>query len=396
MYTIKVKQLTKTLSKADYLKIQELRKVVPVLTKHSLHAKVQQTITDIRTAHKMQIGYSVSMSRMVGRQVFKYEEKVLNRYDAYPALKSMKEKIVNQIKTSRAERRKVVVDGTTYYAGREIHVAHGLVTKKQGRVYLETGVMMKIYKRKLRAEIFENKTPKTTEHNYVGVEIEFASKKNRDFIADTLFEAGLAPFISIKGDGSIKTDSVYTQAHEICVIGTQAEIGGIITKLCTILYQQCEVRVDKSCGLHVHLDMRNRDVAKSFSNLVSMQNILYRMVPAARKTCQYSRPTKGKTYRILDDRYHGINSASMRRHNTIECRIHSGTVDAVKINSWISLLVASADATKIKRAPTTSKGAQTALGLSDELTAYVEARIAKFATQHDGTATVVDEDSEAA
>jgi hypothetical protein len=36
------------------------------------------------------------------------------------------------------------------------------------------------------------------------------------------------------------------------------------------------------------------------------------------------------------------------------------------------------------------------LGLSDALTDYIAARLAKFATQHDGTAPVVEEESEAA
>jgi hypothetical protein len=398
-YKISIKQTgCKSYKAEDFTKIRALSKVAPTLKKYqaTAHSYVQSTVKQIRATYKAPNYYVVSISRMIGKELIKQEYTVASRMEVYPKLKELKSRLNEQVRVMRAQRKRgVIVDNKPYYAGRDVNVHGGVLTKKQGRCYLESGVFMKVYKRKLREDIFKSKSPKDAATHYVGVEIEFISKGDRDDIADALYEAGLSPYVNLKGDGSVRTDDTHRHAHELCIIATESEIKRVVNEACAILIK-IGSKVNKSCGLHVHLDMRNRDAAKSFSNLVSMQNILYRMVPASRKANTYCKPTRGKTYRILDERYHGINSQSMRRHNTLECRIHSGTIDSLKINNWIELLIASANHQEIKRAPTTAKGAQKMLGLSDALTDYIAARLAKFATQHDGTAPVVEEESEAA
>ena len=383
LYNLKVKPASRAFTKEEFLKIKELGKVTTVLKKYGLDDKARNAIQTTRKAIKTH-GYNIELTRQFGRETLKLNNHITDRHNVYPTIIQMRNDLVNMIKKKRSERARKYTnaDGKLYYNTREVRLQNNVIVRKQGKIYIESGVFMKIYKRKLREDIFKSKNPKTETEDYVGVELEFSSKKDREFIADTLFDAGLAPHISIKGDGSIATTNTHPHAHEICVIARQEEIVEVINKLCKILNEQCDVRVDKSCGLHVHLDMRNRNYELSFSNLVSMQNILYRMVPASRKSGTYCRPTRGKTWRVMDDRYHGINSAAYRRHRTIEVRIHSGTTDANKINNWIGLLVKTVEATEIKRAPTTAKGAQKMLNLSDELTAYVDARLEKFKNQH--------------
>jgi hypothetical protein len=235
--------------------------------------------------------------------------------------------------------------------------------------------------RKLRNEMRKPKKP-TTDANYIGVEIELASKVDRDFLCDKLFEAGVAKYIHIKDDGSIRRDNDYPNTHEICVLAKEVEITEVINKICKVLNEQCGVRVDKSCGLHVHVDMRNRKVEKAFANLVKMQHFLYAMLPANRRNSNYSYPVKGHEWRVLPERYHGINNMAYSKYSTLEARMHSGTTDATKINNWIKFLVAIVEAAPLTSVPMSMESAKTALHLNDDLAKYIESRIAKFAEQH--------------
>jgi hypothetical protein len=137
--------------------------------------------------------------------------------------------------------------------------------------------------------------------------LEFISKKDQSFICDKLHEAGLARHVHMHGDGSIQVTADYKYAHEMNILVKQSEYKEIVKRICEVLNGQCEVSVNKSCGLHVHIDMRKRDVNKCFHNLVTMQQFLYAMLPAARRNSKYSYPVKGTKIQNRD-RYHGVNA----------------------------------------------------------------------------------------
>lgn len=167
--------------------------------------------------------------------------------------------------------------------------------------------------------------------------------------------------------------------HELRVIATQKQINAVIKKVSNVLINNCDAKVNSSCGLHVHLDMRNRDVEKSFHNLVMTQPLLYSMVPKSRRTGTYSQPTKLTPFKsATKDRYLGINPNSYREHKTIEVRLHSGTVCSTKINNWINLLVSIVDHDKTINKIKTISGVSRRLKLSKNLTSYIYKRATKF------------------
>jgi hypothetical protein len=174
------------------------------------------------------------------------------------------------------------------------------------------------------------------------------------------------------------------------ILVKQSEYLEVVSKICSVMNNECEVKVNKSCGLHVHIDMRNRDVNKSFHNLVTMQQFLYAMLPADRRSSRYSFPVKGTTIKDRE-RYHGINAEAYKKYKTLELRMHSGTTQGKKINNWITLLLSMCDAPKTAIVPVSVADLQRCIDVDKTIVSYVTSRIAKFATQHKTTVPKAEE-----
>lgn len=173
---------------------------------------------------------------------------------------------------------------------------------------------------------------------------------------------------------------------ELRVCVPQIDHETVVNKVCKVL-ASCGAEVNKTCGLHVHLDMRGRDVARSYVNLVAMQNILYRMVPATRKNNDYCKPNTARTWVEREgSRYQGINHNAYTEHKTLEIRIHSGTVNAKKINAWIALLIATIRTKELKAIPSNPKHALKLIKATPELARYVHERLDQFKSDHERAA----------
>lgn len=122
------------------------------------------------------------------------------------------------------------------------------------------------------------------------------------------------------------------------------------------------VTVNSSCGMHVHVDAVNM-TAQNIKNAAKLFAIheehIKALLPQSRRITQWAKwPSDlriGETVQarcdainhtttVLQlqtlwgrDRYRAINFESLSRHNTIEFRSHSGTVDATKIMAWVAL-----------------------------------------------------------
>ena len=184
--------------------------------------------------------------------------------------------------------------------------------------------------------------------NFIGVEIECIVKCSKEYLADVIIEDGLHRYVNLKHDGSIETEGNHNTAIEITVCAKESEINNVISRLTeTLKRKRVAAKVNNSCGLHVHMDMRNRDVRESYSNLFMAQPILLGMVPANRRSShnswadQYCAINVKPTYdeqKTLSRRYHVINAESFNKYKTLEVRVHSGSVNATKINNWINIL----------------------------------------------------------
>lgn len=256
----------------------------------------------------------------------------------------------------------------------------------------DTAIEVKYYKRGIRtkmATIQKDKKPRNRAR-HVGVEIEFISSLTHHEIRALLADLDLQRDITVKDDGSIDTDDDHPYSHEICLIASEAKIADLITKVCKVLNPYSDV--NDTCGLHVHLDMRKRDPKQAYANLFAAQPLLYAMCPAKRATGSYSQAVE--FYDPFDEdsaaeteRYVGINKTSYEKHKTLEIRIHSGSLNASKINNWVELLIEicdknKQDTRKVELIRDYSQIKET-LKLTTKLDRYVKERISKFKPLHD-------------
>lgn len=129
--------------------------------------------------------------------------------------------------------------------------------------------------------------------------------------------------------------------HELCVLIPESKLETIIERVCSVLNDQLDASVNKTCGLHVHLDMRRRKASAAYKRLVNSQEVLRSLVPYSRRKNDFCKPnTTSSLVEALTNgaRYWVINPQSLKKHKTLEVRLHSGTTDATKIINWVKLL----------------------------------------------------------
>jgi aryl carrier-like protein len=137
--------------------------------------------------------------------------------------------------------------------------------------------------------------------------------------------------------------------------------------------------VDRRCGLHVHLECRDytwQDLQRLMSLWVRYEPFMFELMPVARRNNSYARymarrswgDSLATTNEVITairtqredsfrrntqglDRYMAMNLAGWWRHQRIEIRLHSGTVNYTKVRNWSLLLLAMAQRVKESTMP---------------------------------------------
>lgn len=246
-------------------------------------------------------------------------------------------------------------------------------------VRFEPGAVLDCMHARRGADLGTNKTPFTSEI-HVGIELEFCSKLNMDEIKKLLILLPYKNSLTLKGDGSLRVSHSTHFSHELCILATLDTYKAQVAEICKLLIKNGSY-VNKSCGMHVHLDMRMRDAEISFQRLVKCQNILFNLVPSTRRESEYCRrvPLTSDMREIIsrNERYLAINPSAYSRHKTLEVRLHSGTLSPRKIVNWIALLNTICDTenfTSFKKLETF----QAAFNLPPKTYAYMQERTEKF------------------
>lgn len=140
-----------------------------------------------------------------------------------------------------------------------------------------------------------------------------------------------------------------------------------VAKVCQAL-KTTNAYINKSCGFHVHFDAREMNLnswKNLYKNYASLENTIDSFMPVSRRANNntYCKSLKvANLNRSLDQatsltkiedifggsRYFKINPISHRRHNTVEFRQHSGTVEFEKISNWLRFLHNLVDYSKTK------------------------------------------------
>lgn len=235
----------------------------------------------------------------------------------------------------------------------------------------------------------QKKPTKTQLGQYIGVELELIAKVNREKLNELLCKNFLAGYVYVKDDGSIKKEYDTDFTHEVTLLCKEEEVKNIITRLCSVLNsKQVDAYVNNTCGLHVHLDCRNRDPKKVFNNIVRCLPVLKTMVPKTRVETeiarQYCKLNKTNVFdNAGDDRYTAVNGPdAFRKYQTIEVRMHSGTTNAGKIINWVKILTLAASHTEtFTEDIATPAQFATKTGCDSKLVEYIMKRVELFTGQ---------------
>lgn len=258
---------------------------------------------------------------------------------------------------------------------------------------------------------------------HLGIEIEFIADHDQSDVIEAFAKARLDEYVTYHSDSSVGSDGDCGgdncdgsgecdhdleedqeceafhcscdngHGHEICVLVPTPLLESVIERVCKVLNDELSARVDKTCGLHVHLDCRKMAKEPMYDRLTENVDFLMAMLPGSRRKSQYCRvnPKDRTLQEMIDgsDRYWAINPRSISEHGTIELRAHSGTTDPIKIVQWIKLISFIAYTRKDKP-PIASFSQLVAEGLNLHTVLYFVERYKKFSSHKRGNWTPTD------
>jgi len=220
---------------------------------------------------------------------------------------------------------------------------------EQKKIWLESSYQSSLSERRYKEALDELsnsgsiKPDSRDASRYVGVEIECASKLSFEDMKELIAKKApsLSKSLRLGEDGSIRTEEGFTYPIEFRLLMKESDKERVLTLFQKVIGPY--IKVNDSCGLHVHLDMRNRNYVRSFERLVDTTPILMSMVPKSRRENNYcvinkDKKEHSKAGRNGVGRYRVINPESFGKYKTLEVRVHSATKNATKIINWINLL----------------------------------------------------------
>ena len=206
----------------------------------------------------------------------------------------------------------------------------------------------------------------TTLHRCFGVEIEFAgitiSRAARVIsevvgytVNGTRYHGGNGyDAWHVESDGSVTTSHGGGEAVSPILSGPEGldELRRVMAAL-----RAAGARVDRRCGMHVHVDMRDltgEQIARTYAAYVDRQAAMDSFVAPSRRAgrnayCravgEYEKAQTVESFKATRtaprvDRYRTVNVQPFSRYGTLEFRQHQGTLNGAKAVAWVSTLLA--------------------------------------------------------
>lgn len=279
----------------------------------------------------------------------------------------------NFVKTSKQNRQKENV-----FSGIRYFTTGGVFTKPKSIVNMEINHVERIKEPK--------KPHPKVKLNYVGTELEFICKASKEKLQELFAKAKLGSNVYVKTDGSIRGMDPGEQGHEVNILCKEEDMKSVVSKVCEII-KAVGGRVNDSCGMHMHFDMRNRDSVKAFNNMLQILPTLTAIIPNTRLESQYCVVNQLESLSEFVDKYQNnnnyrrqaINGGAITEHKTIEVRLHSGTLNPAKIVNWFNIIrVAIEYKDTIKHSIPVDKYAAF-FEVNSKLASYIFTRAQKFA-----------------
>jgi hypothetical protein len=250
---------------------------------------------------------------------------------------------------------------------RDRQTARNKIVKNVPIVRTIRNTILQMQYEKRNRSLWSNLSPMSFD-KHIGIELEIISKEKEGRFLKMLNNSMLKPYVSLAEDSSIEVYnndlcdcgydeedghgedcSVYNgdYAIELRLLLKENELPRVM-KLLDNFLKSTDCYVNETCGLHVHLDMRTRDVHNSYSNLFKSLDEICSKIDSSRLTNRFCRRNLRDDFDqqdSLDDRYFMINTRSYEEHSTLEIRAHEGTTDVDKISNWINFLISTVDNT---------------------------------------------------
>lgn len=159
------------------------------------------------------------------------------------------------------------------------------------------------------------------------------------------------PSVQVRNNGN----KYRAGAFQECVISFRDDNYARLVKVLDCM-RNCGFTVNKTCGLHVHLDARHLCqswVGEKWLRMCDMEHQLAWFIPnwtrngrdwVAMPSCHQLGDYDDVAYEDIDlcdlERYFGINLAAFSTHKTLEVRMMSGTLRSEIVVGWVRLLSA--------------------------------------------------------
>lgn len=195
-----------------------------------------------------------------------------------------------------------------------------------------------------------------------GIEIE-AYNCRMDVLVDALREEGIQVSAenynhTTRNHWKLVTDSSLSGNNTFELVSPVLEgQNGLkeLKKVCWVL-DACGVKVNASCGLHIHFDAANfslqtwKNIAISYKHI---ESVIDKFMPESRRNNNYCRSLRNIIEQKINNaqsidnlqqvafentRYFKVNPQSYSRHKTIEFRQHAGSINYDKISNWVLFL----------------------------------------------------------
>ena len=199
-----------------------------------------------------------------------------------------------------------------------------------------------------------------------GVEIEFVGA-SMSHVAERLNTAGITAEVEsynhttrthwkVTSDVSVSHSSGYT-GELVSPILQGLEGFAELKRVCEVLNSIPNLTVNRSCGLHVHLDARNMTVnecSKVFTRYANYEESIDLAMPRSRRgNAQWCNSVKSRSSQVLNKetksalgnalgyngKYYKVNLTNIAQRGSIEFRQHSGTTEYTKISNWVKFLM---------------------------------------------------------
>lgn len=207
-----------------------------------------------------------------------------------------------------------------------------------------------------------SRTQRRTDGRAFGVEIELTGP-SADLIVEAMAAIGHRPTVrgyaatngnrwELKEDGSVSGEGLELVSPKL-----YGQAG--LTELKNVLQAVRSVggTVDRSCGIHVHVDFRGKSLQQikdSILPIVKAQDTFWKFVAPSRRRNSYCDPWRNYQIEELEAltslQYFGnvgprgnVNAWSYPRHGSIEFRSHGASLRYDRISAWVKMLLAACE-----------------------------------------------------